>query len=192
MSEPNALRKWIETGYELFAEEGPEGIQVERLARILNLNKSGFYHYFGDMESFSKELIKHHYQEFDRFLQDAAGCVNVDPAYAMVLLKHKVAVMAQMHLVRNKSNPMFYGAHKELDDKVGRVVLRIWEDHIGIHNNPELVFQYFGIIRDMFYSRITWETYTYDYLHELAEESRDIVSKINSEKENSANNSAGH
>jgi AcrR family transcriptional regulator len=183
MSEPNAQKKWIETGYELFAEEGPEGIQVERLARMLSLNKSGFYHYFGDMESFSKQLIGHHYRMFDLFLDDVAVCENVDPEYAHVLLKHKVMVMAQMHLVRNKSNPMFYGAHKELDDKVSRAVIRIWAEHTDIHNNPDLVFQYHAIIRDMFYSRITWENFTYDYLHQLAEESKDIVAKIHREKE---------
>lgn len=182
MREPS-LKKWIHTGYELFAQEGPEGIQVERLARILGLNKSGFYHYFGDMESFSKELIKHHYVVFNQFLHDAANCNTVDPEYAMVLLKHKTTVMAQMHLVRNKSNPMFYGAHQELDDNVSQAVLNIWAKHINIQNNPELVSQYFGIIRDMFYSRITWENYTYDYLHAMAEESKDIVAKIHGEKQ---------
>ena len=181
MREPT-LKKWIETGYELFAEEGPEGIQVERLARILSLNKSGFYHYFGDMESYSNELIKHHYQVFDQFLSDVGGCKTVDPDYALILLKHKTTVMAQMHLVRNKSNPMFHGAHQELDDKVSRAVLNIWATHINIPNNPELVSQYFGIIRDMFYSRITWQTFTYDYLHAMAEESKDVVAKIHGEK----------
>ena len=43
---------WTEEGYRLFAKEGLDGIQVERLARILSLNKSGFYHYFGDLEGF--------------------------------------------------------------------------------------------------------------------------------------------
>ena len=51
---------WTEVGYNLFAEEGIEGIQVERLARILQLNKSGFYHYFGDIDGYCEELINLH------------------------------------------------------------------------------------------------------------------------------------
>jgi AcrR family transcriptional regulator len=43
---------WTEVGYALFAEEGLDGIQVERLARILKLNKSGFYHYFRDLDGY--------------------------------------------------------------------------------------------------------------------------------------------
>ena len=51
---------WTEVGYDLFAHEGLDGIQVERLARILQLNKSGFYHYFGDLEGFCMELFALH------------------------------------------------------------------------------------------------------------------------------------
>lgn len=182
MREPN-LKKWIETGYELFAQEGPVGIQVERLARILGLNKSGFYHYFGDMETFSEELIKHHYRLFDQFLKDLESCANVDPDSILVLLKHKVTVMAQMHLVRNKSNSMFYGAHQELDDKVSQAMLPIWAKHLSVSNNPELVSQYFSMIRDMFYSRILWSNFTYDYLHGITVEAKGIITKILTEKD---------
>lgn len=183
MSEPNALRKWIGTGYQLFAEEGPEGIQVERLARILGLNKSGFYHYFGDMESFSKQLIDHHYRVFDKFLDDVATCENIEPDFHATLFKHRVVVMAQMHLVRNKSNPMFYGAHKELDDRVARAVHAIWAEYIGIQSNPELVYQYFGIIRDMFYARISWANFNIDFLRQVGEEAKEVVAKIYTERE---------
>jgi AcrR family transcriptional regulator len=186
MREPS-LKKWIETGYKLFAEEGPEGIQVERLARILNRNKSGFYHYFGDMESFSGELMKHHYKLFDQFLKDVESCTNVDPESVKVLIKHKVTVMAQMHLVRNKSNPMFYGSHQALDDNVSQAMQPIWAKHLNISNNPELVSQYFSMIRDMFYSRITWSNFTYDFLSGIAEEAKDIITRIHTEKENSVN-----
>jgi AcrR family transcriptional regulator len=51
---------WTEEGYNIFAKEGLDAIQVERLARILHLNKSGFYHYFGDLEGYCVELIKMH------------------------------------------------------------------------------------------------------------------------------------
>jgi AcrR family transcriptional regulator len=44
------INTWIKAGYKLLGTEGMDGIKVERLARILDLNKSGFYHYFGTME----------------------------------------------------------------------------------------------------------------------------------------------
>ena len=51
MTKSNTSQKWIEAGYERFAHEGPHGIQVERLARIIGVNKSGFYHYLVIMKS---------------------------------------------------------------------------------------------------------------------------------------------
>ena len=58
---------WTEEGYCLFAKEGLHGIQVERLARILGLNKSEFYHYFGDIEGFCYALVLLHKKRFPSF-----------------------------------------------------------------------------------------------------------------------------
>jgi hypothetical protein len=44
MSKKNSIRTWLEAGYDQFADEGLEGLQIERLSRITNLNKSGYYH----------------------------------------------------------------------------------------------------------------------------------------------------
>jgi len=62
MPNNNSELTWIESGYNQFASEGLEGIQVERLARITGLNKSGFYHYFGDRETYLEKLMAHHLQ----------------------------------------------------------------------------------------------------------------------------------
>lgn len=67
MGKTNNASVWTEGGYKIFANEGTEGIQVERLARILNLNNSGFYHYFGDLKSFIDELLKLHEKKADFF-----------------------------------------------------------------------------------------------------------------------------
>ena len=55
-----AYQKWINAGYQQFALEGLDGILVERMARILNLNKSGFYYYFGDRDFYLEQLLKFH------------------------------------------------------------------------------------------------------------------------------------
>jgi AcrR family transcriptional regulator len=52
--------KWIHEGYSMLAKEGPNCIQIERLARNIGTNKSSFYHYFVDRDIFFDELIQHH------------------------------------------------------------------------------------------------------------------------------------
>lgn len=157
---------------------------MERLARILTLNKSGFYHYFGDLENFAEQLVNYHYRMFDPFLRDVSACKNIDPEYINCLIKHKTTVMVQIHLVRNKTNRLYYGAHQKGDERVGHAVLPIWSRHVDLHNNLNLAFQYHSIVRDMLYSRVNLENFNYDYLRTLSDESRELVKKIVQEKEN--------
>ncbi len=60
VSKTDSFANWLNLGYELFSEEGHEGLQVERLSRILGKNKSGFYHFFGNRETFLESLMKMH------------------------------------------------------------------------------------------------------------------------------------
>ena len=64
---------WLEVGYSLFAAEGPDGIQIERMARILQLNKSGFYHYFGDLEGYHHELLRLHRLKTESYFKEITG-----------------------------------------------------------------------------------------------------------------------
>ena len=80
---------WTEEGYCLFAKEGLYGIQVERLARILSLNKSGFYHYFGDLEGFCSALVQLHKKKVGEFLQEVAVTKKLDPDYLHLLIKYR-------------------------------------------------------------------------------------------------------
>ncbi|HMG91387.1 MAG TPA: helix-turn-helix domain-containing protein [Chryseolinea sp.] len=48
---------WLKAGYKLLGREGMEGVKIERIARVLNLNKSGFYYYFKTMEGFLTCLL---------------------------------------------------------------------------------------------------------------------------------------
>ena len=75
---------WATAGYELFANEGLEGIQVERLARILQLNKSGFYHYFADLEGFCQELIQLHRRKIDLLLSEVREDQKARPRLSVV------------------------------------------------------------------------------------------------------------
>ena len=182
-SEFKTSQKWIATGYHLFAKEGPDGIHVERLARILHLNKSGFYYYFGDRECYVDRLVSYHYHMFDLFVKDVANCKNVDPDYVNILVKHKVAEMAQIQLVRNKSNPWFYAAHEKLDEKIDYAVWPIWAKYTAISNDPELAIIYHGLVRDVLYSRVNWENFDFKYIQFLVDEAKDIVAQMVNEKD---------
>ena len=175
MRSEKALIKWIEAGYEQFAAEGLEGIQVDRLARIVSLNKSGYYHYFGDREGFVEELMKHHIRLAELFAKDMSLVKEFDPDFIFVLLKYPLTVMVHMQLVRNRHDKFLFGVYTDVNRIVDPVAVRPWAEFIDSSHDQEFALRYFEQVRDMFYSRITMKTMNYAFLRDLLYEARELL-----------------
>lgn len=48
---------WIDLGYKTFANQGVSGIVVERMAKVLKVNKSSFYWHFKTKKEFIRQLV---------------------------------------------------------------------------------------------------------------------------------------
>ena len=168
---------WTEAGYTLFAEEGIEGIQVERIARILQLNKSAFYHYFGDIAGYCEQLIKLHKTKADLYLADIAKIKSIDPDYFMTLVKHKVPCMFHLQLIRSKDNPLFYKTAENIDHQEDILIGELWSDYLGFHD-PGLAIRYFIIVRDMLYARVNFKNFDYHFLRNLITEARAAMQQV--------------
>jgi len=177
---------WIEAGYKLYAEEGLAGIQIERLARMLQLNKSSFYHYFGDLDGFYNELINLHKKIADDFLREVAEIKTLDPDYFHLVVRYKVAVMFQMQTVRDKNNKAFCEIAEQLDKRKD-VILKLWSEYLGLQVTPQLAMRYFDIVRDVFYTRITFEEFDYDYLKKLVTEAKEVMQQLAEEPDKRLN-----
>jgi len=116
---------WINAGYDLFAQEGYEGLMVERLARILNLNKSGFYHYFGAHEIYFECLVRHHHRMVDLLIKDIGNIRTFDPGYLHVLVNHPVKVIANMQLMKNQHIKIFEQTLNEVNHKVNGAIVTL-------------------------------------------------------------------
>jgi AcrR family transcriptional regulator len=178
MAKENSATKWLETGYTVFAREGPNGIQIEKIARMLALNKSSFYHYFGTLEIFYELLVQHHYNKIDVAIEDAQSARSLDPDYLDIVVKHKVTFMFQMQLTRHRSNALFSKACVKVNQKIDQSVILLWNKHLGLTNNDEVSLLYLGFVRDTFYARISFENFNYHFLHELASGAKRIVQGI--------------
>jgi AcrR family transcriptional regulator len=178
MAKENSATKWLQTGYTVFAHEGPDGIQIERIARIMALNKSSFYHYFGTLEIFFEMLVKYHYNRIDVAIKDADEAENFDPDYLDTIVRHKVTFMVQMQLSRHKNNTMFSKAYSKVNEKIDQSVILLWNKHLGLTNNDDVSLLYLGFVRDTIFARISFENFNYHFLHELASEAKRIVEEI--------------
>ena len=178
MSRSKSYALWINAGYELFAREGNEGIQVERLARIIGLNKSGFYNYFGDMGIYFEHLMLHHRQTTDLFCNEIDLCSSFDPDYLNLLVKHKITVLAQNQLVRNRHIKLFLDTYNEVNLKVDHAVLPMWASFLEIPEQPAVAFRYYEMTRSTFFSRVNVDNLTYELGNEIATEAKSIIQEM--------------
>jgi AcrR family transcriptional regulator len=168
---------WTEAGYEIFAAEGIDGIQVERLARILGLNKSGFYHYFGDLEGYCDELISLHKRKADVYLADVATIKTIDPDYFNVIVKHRIPILFHLQLIRRKDKPEFYNTAEKIDQQEDTLIGELWSDYLGFHD-PALAMRYFAVVRDMLYARLSFKNLTFLGLRDLMSEAKAVMQQI--------------
>lgn len=160
----NHSQDWINVGYELFAQEGHEGLQVERLARILTLNKSGFYHYFGKGDIFLEHLLLHHHDQIDLLVSDIKSIDHFEPACYQVLIKHANSVMATRQLLSHWPVHSFEQTYHEVTQKINRAMLPIWSAYLGAPYPPEFALRYLRMINHQFYSQISYDRLNVNYL----------------------------
>jgi AcrR family transcriptional regulator len=153
---PESVQKWVEAGYELLAQEGPEGVQVEKLARKLGLNKSGFYHHFGDREIFFSKLIEHHYKVNDQFRYEIESARSFDPDFLNLVIKFRTAVFVQSQFRRNNDVKLYQETFFKIKKKNEKVIQPLWSDYLKIYDSPDLSIELWDIFRDVFFMRINY------------------------------------
>lgn len=174
----NNAHVWINAGYELFAREGLEGLPVERMARILSLNKSGFYHYFGTRDIYFELLMNHHYHMVDLLIDDIGKIRTFDPGYLQVMVNHPVTVLATMQLVKNRHIKLFDHAYSEVKHKINGAIVTLWSDYLGVSDRPELALRYFEMTQALFYTRVTYHNLNYEFLRQVALEAKEILDDL--------------
>lgn len=175
MTKLNTRQKWISSGYSIFANDGPECLQVERLAKILGLNKSGFYHYFGDHEFFIELLLNQHQSNAIEVAAAFTNANKFDPDFFSILLMHKQAILFHMQLVRNRHIGRYFDFYRSVNALVDPKIIRLFSEFVGLQNNVELVAAYYEQSRDMFYSRITEKNLNEPFLRSLVGEVKQVA-----------------
>jgi len=177
MSE-NKITAWINVGYELLGSDGLEGMKVERLARMLKLNKSGFYYYFGSMQSFVKGLLEHHVAIAKVISDEMATCNNFDPDLLMVIVRHKNFFLVESHLLVGSKACAFDGDFDAASRILLPQLLPLWRKSSGQDFEPATALAYLNMIRHFFYSRIDQAHINYEHLHNLTAETRGVLAGI--------------
>jgi AcrR family transcriptional regulator len=175
MSNINAEHIWIEAGYEIFIAEGLEGIHVERLARITRLNKSGYYHYFGDMETYLEKLMDHHLRYVVAYSNELKQILHFDPEYIELLIKYSKQLLFTNQLIKNRQNKLCFKTQELINEKIDPIVSKLFADFIGFQNHREFSAKYFNQVRYMLHAQLTPIMMNYPALRDFMYEARDVI-----------------
>jgi AcrR family transcriptional regulator len=167
---PEMREKWIEHGYKQFALFGIDCLNVEKLAREIGYNKSGFYHYFVDREMFLYELTDHHVKVNEQFREEISKLEKFDPGYLVLVIKYKTAVMVQMQLRKHSDVLLFQETFNDVWKKNEKVLLPLWASYLKITDNLPLASELWVIFRDIFFMRVTNENFNLHFIKYLLNE----------------------
>jgi AcrR family transcriptional regulator len=172
---------WIKVGYKLLGNEGMEGMKIERLARMLKLNKSGFYYYFGSMDAFFKRLIEYHTSLALTISEEIDACEKFDPDLLLLVVRHKEFFLVESNLI-GRSKTALNGHFDEAGKVISKAVLPLWRKTTGMEVDPAAAVAYVDIIKHFLYARIDREHIDYEFLHTLIAETREVLSKVATER----------
>lgn len=79
---------WIEAGFAVLAESGPNALRVDTLCELLNVTKGSFYWHFTDMAAYRSALVEAWGNLHDRNRRPFENMPDVDP-------RERLAVMMQ-------------------------------------------------------------------------------------------------
>jgi len=168
-------KPWILVGYEIFSKEGPKGLKIEVIARKVGKSKSSFYHHFADLEVFTEVLLHYHLEQALVIAKKEGNCKNVIPELLHVLVEAKQDLLFNRQLRINRNIPAFKECFEKSSEEVGRAILGIWSDMLGLNGNSHLALIVLKLSFENFYLQITEETLTYDWLVEYVNELKKMV-----------------
>lgn len=155
---------WIQEAYAIFAQEGPEGLKVERLARVVGKSKSSFYHHFIDLENFTQLLLDYHFERAKWIAEQERQCANVIPELLEFMLTIKTDLLFSRQLRIHRQASHFSQCFEATNKLVGEAIVGLWAKELGLTHNTKLANMVLMLSLENFYLQITKETLNYPWL----------------------------
>lgn len=147
--------KWIETGYELFSASGPQSLNVERLSILVGLNRSSFYHYFGDIDMYERELLDEHVRRFEVLGIRMNKCDSLDPELLHLVKENPMEIKFHRQLIINEATHRYIDCFKRAKASTEQQTFKLWTKYNELGEHPDTEFNLFQTIRD--YSLLHFE-----------------------------------
>ena len=169
--------RWLEEGYAQFAENGPEGLSINKISKDLGVSRASFYHYFGDTDVFFEHLLEKHWdivQQFNRNGQ--TGCKQLFPDLYQALSEHPVPLKFSIQLFRHRHIPAYnFLFIKTYESSAKAFVLKLFAEHYQLNQPANELYNLWLTVGETWYSRLNFNELSASTLQQHAEEIMESV-----------------
>jgi AcrR family transcriptional regulator len=170
-------KKWLETGYRHFAEYGPENLSINKLSKELNSSRASFYHYFGDMDVFTDELLAMHWHIVLDFIKiGKVECKQLFPDLYQLLAKYTVPLQFAIQLFRHRNTPAYnFLFIKAYETPARAFILKLFAQEYSLNQPESEMLKLWLTVGETWYSRLDMNDLSARTMQRHAEEIMDTV-----------------
>ena len=172
MSVANRTKQiWIEKGYELFGEYGPDGLKIKSLAEKAGLPRTNFYYHFTDKEDLIEQLLYLHTQVSENFNEVLKEQMQVFiPDMYKISAQYPQGFKFQRQLFLNRSDLRFNLVYINCNISSNPIIIPKLIEYYKLNVPYSVIESLWTTVTDTWYSRLDVNNFNVEYLCGLTEE----------------------
>lgn len=178
MRSTKSYDRWIEIGYHQLANTGPEGIHVEELSRLLDLNKSGFYYYFGTRETYFEHLANFHIRQSVLLLDRLKQRLILASSFRPLFDEFKLFLLVHRQMLLSHRFPCFATAFDKVNHMAEPILADMWITRATLSLSTNVVAKFIALVRDAYLSNSTGQSLTWASLDEAIVNAEDLIRQL--------------
>jgi len=160
----NNIDSWIQTGYEIFANEGLGALKIEPLSKLVGKSKSSFYHHFADLEIFMERLLAHHLHQSSIIAHKEKTAKTIDPDLIHILIEHSTDLLFNRQLRIHQNIKHYSDTLNQSNIIIGDAFKLAWAKDLNVQLTPKQLESVFTLALENFYLQINKDTLNYTWL----------------------------
>ncbi|WP_066630541.1 TetR/AcrR family transcriptional regulator [Labilibacter marinus] len=159
---------WLETAYRLFAEKGPIDFSVKEVAKECGLPRTNFYYYFDNKEDLLDKTLELHIKStIDVFNVEISNRLHTYiPNLYEVVYDLKLGIQFTKTLFKHRDILKYNNAYIKGNALSADIIIPKFKDYFHINLPDDQVKPLWFILVDAWYSRLSFDNYTVEYLCE--------------------------
>ena len=129
--------RWLQAGYQLFADGGAHMIRVSQLSRNTGLSPHKFTYFFRDRDQFLDCLLGEHERRVEIFRQALHTCTSYIPEVFQLLTNYSVELRFHRQLLLGKNNDTFHFLYERLTISPESPLYYLWAEYVEYSGNEE-------------------------------------------------------